>query len=116
MTYPTKFPEARAKIIAAMPGSQIELIERSGTTRAAVRWWLQQLREVEKNSHIVAWERNESGGPFVAIHGFGPGKDKRCYLKAVSRKPYRDKYDRNRRMVNILKKIGKSNPFAQLFI
>lgn len=35
---------------------------------------LRRLREVDKQTRIVAWRRNEKG-PYYAVHGWGKGRD-----------------------------------------
>ncbi len=73
----------RALVLAAMPGTSTELMDKTGLSRTTVWRWSNDLHAAGE-CHISAWTRVEGGGPFMPTYSPGPGKDVRCFLKAYT--------------------------------
>jgi hypothetical protein len=60
-----------------MPGTQAELVKRSGYAHATVKRWLAKLREGEpeqRAAHIAKWRIPKGRGPASAVWRAGPGE------------------------------------------
>lgn len=82
MSIPTSPKQAyRARVLAAMPGTQAQIRERTGLGLATVSRWVADLCEC-KEAHIGGWWINPHGGPVAEILHAGP---------PIGRKPKRPK-------------------------
>lgn len=71
----------RALVLAALPGSERDVKERTGLGTATVHRWLKDLHS-SGEVHIGAWEAHPHGAPFVKVYHVGPGADVPCGMKA----------------------------------
>lgn len=72
---------AKDHILQAMPGTQAELVRKSGWHQGTVSRWIKVLR-AEGAIHIVKWRPPGASGTASAVHGRGPGVDEPCPYKA----------------------------------
>lgn len=63
----------RALVLAALPGTQAEIRDRTGLTLATVSRWITDIR-IKREAHIGAWFIHPNGGPVAAVWHLGPGE------------------------------------------
>lgn len=66
---------AKQAILAALPGSQVEIAERTDLRLATVCDWLAVLTS-QHEAHICDWKTQARGGKPIAIYQAGPGHSK----------------------------------------
>lgn len=75
---PRDYHRARADILEAMPGTVLDLANRSGYARGTVKRWIAELRQggvAERGAHIGGWlEQEGRGAVAVAVWHAGPGE------------------------------------------
>lgn len=81
----------RDVVFAALPGSHIDIMSKTGIGRTTAWRWLKALH-AEGACHIKSWKRTPNGGPFVPVYVVGPGEDARCRLKPFSEKEKSARY------------------------
>lgn len=64
----------RQRVLDAMPGTQAQIIERTGLGLATVSRWVADLRE-HRQARIIRWVPTPNGGPLAAVHAPGRGRD-----------------------------------------
>lgn len=65
----------RQRVLEAMPGTQAQIIERTGLGLATVSRWVADLRAA-RQARITGWQPTPNGGPLAAIYGPGRGRDR----------------------------------------
>lgn len=65
----------RQRVLDAMPGTQAQIIERTGLGLATVSRWVADLRAA-RQARIAGWQAPANGGPLAAIYGRGNRKDR----------------------------------------
>src|ERR1700688_3233189 len=65
----------------ALPGTLMEVVERTGLCKTTVRKYIWQMRE-ERLVYISKWIRSKAQGSFQPYFRLGKGKDAPCKLKA----------------------------------
>lgn len=88
---------ARARILAAMPGTQAEIRAAAAVSQATASRWCTHLLDCAE-CHIGGWLPNPSptGGPPMAIYHAGPGANVACPFKPLTQRE-RDRRSRRAR-------------------
>lgn len=73
----------RGVVLAALPGAQREISERTGLGAATAHRWLKDLHAAGE-AHIGGWAVHPHGGPITAIYHAGPGEDVPCDVRIMS--------------------------------
>lgn len=79
-----------AVILAALPGTTVQIIAKTGAGRATVFLWMRRLRS-ESKIHIKSWRRN-TGQPspfYVAGEGIDAPRPKRLTQAAYCKRHYK---------------------------
>lgn len=74
-----KRDRCRDMVLAALPGSRMELMAKTGLSKSTISRWVTDLHAAGL-IHIIKWRRPEKG-PFMPIYADGAGKDAKCKLK-----------------------------------
>lgn len=106
------YKDAREKVLGAMPGTEKEIIERSGLPRGVVRRQFAKLMKTDMR--ISGWEQSDNG-PYAAVYLNEPGKNKRRPTIDRKRKAY---YARRAKIEWQKTKLARQgvNPFSTLFM
>lgn len=102
----------RPKVVAAMPGTAPELAASACCTVSTINNMIRRMRAAGE-SHIVGWRRSDNGGPWVPVHGAGPGADVVCTLERATHKERRDKLNRLAKANGTYTKIKARHAAAQ---
>jgi methionyl-tRNA formyltransferase len=122
---------AREAVLAALPGIESEIVEKTGYSRSTVVYWLRRFRE-EDVARVIGYRRpTGQGHRFARIYGLGSKPDVICHLKRlpfrILQARAREKAKKDGRMEEWRAKekarywankalIKKANPFSQLFV
>lgn len=68
----------RKALLKAMPGTQMELLERIGSTRGSMPRLIAELHQAGR-CYISSWKKGAAGAP-AAVYSAGLGKDRKCNL------------------------------------
>ncbi len=93
----------RQHILAAMPGTQSELVERTGLSVGNISRISAELHGAGK-CHIIRWRRGVRGGP-VAVLAAGAGVDRVCKVENYTRAEVSARY---------IKRLAKRGQLDQL--
>lgn len=69
---PSRKRDNRARVLAAMPGTQAEIRERTGLGLATVSRWCEDLR-ARREAHVGGWWLHPHGGPVSEVWHPGDG-------------------------------------------
>jgi hypothetical protein len=106
-------------ILAAMPGTQSQIAERTGIPRTTITKRLAVLRKEvnekgwQQKCFIRSYKRTLGGspGPFIAVWERGPGRDAPCKIKPRTQREkyerWRDKNERTGRKAEIAAKLAE---------
>lgn len=75
----------RQFIINALPGTQTEILNRSGLCRKTVIKWVRQMR-ANREIHITRWLKHPRSGPDIPVYALGDQKDAPNRLKKLTKK------------------------------
>lgn len=64
-----------AEVLAALPGTQRQLCERTGFLRSKMSKIIQALRDDGDQLHITGWRSEVRAGQYMAIYSAGAGED-----------------------------------------
>ena len=84
---------ARREILAAMPATMVELIERTSASSCSMSRILRQLHG-ERRCHIGGWKKGGSGIP-TPVYYAGDGTDHNCGLKRLTKAQANKRYKKN---------------------
>lgn len=80
----------RKELLASMPGTQVELIARTGSTPGSMPRLIAELHEAGL-CHISSWKKGGGRAP-TAIYSAGVGKDRVCGLTPLTKSQVNQRY------------------------
>lgn len=101
----------KKSIVAAMPGTQRQIIERTGLPQSSVSRLMGELREAGA-CHILRWRRAKLGPP-MPVFIAGPGKDRPCRIEPMTSAERSARYMRKAERTGLIDLLRAKNAAAQ---
>ncbi len=102
---------SRKLLLEHMPGSQAQLVERTGHSQGGTSRMLAELHAAGK-CHIIRWRRAKRGTAYP-VYAAGPGKDSVCNIRPMTSAERSARYLKKLDRLGLLEQLRKRNAADQ---